>query len=122
MGTLKFSIKSIALSMTLLSLVLAGADQRPQTHTVMIKNFAFVPNNLTVSIGDTVVWKNEDSAPHTATTDIGFRFQAARYGPVVESRGPEKGQLSLHLYVSPLHEGLTRDRVEEKKASGTARS
>ncbi len=62
MGTLKFPIKFIALSLTLLSLARAGADQRPRTHAVMIKNFAFAPDHLTVSVGDTVVWKNEDSA------------------------------------------------------------
>ncbi len=41
----------------------------PQTHTVLISGFKFVPETLTVNAGDTVVWKNEDIVPHTATAD-----------------------------------------------------
>lgn len=33
--------------------------------SVAIKGFKFVPADLTVKVGDTVVWTNEDSAPHT---------------------------------------------------------
>jgi plastocyanin len=42
-------------------------DKPAQTHTVRIKAFAFVPDHRIVSAGDTVVWKNEDIVPHTAT-------------------------------------------------------
>ena len=44
-------------------------DNRIQTHTIFIKDFAFVPDHLTVSAGDTVIWKNEDVTPHTATDE-----------------------------------------------------
>ena len=37
--------------------------------TVTIKDFKFVPETVTVHQGDTVEWKNEDSALHTATAD-----------------------------------------------------
>jgi len=37
--------------------------------TVEIRNFAFDPATVTVHPGDTVEWKNEDAAPHTATAD-----------------------------------------------------
>jgi plastocyanin len=37
------------------------------THEVAIRKFAFVPRRLVVATGDTVVWRNEDYAPHTAT-------------------------------------------------------
>ncbi len=43
-------------------------NSEPQTHTVSIKDFKFEPATLTVSAGDTVIWKNEDIVPHTATT------------------------------------------------------
>jgi len=39
----------------------------PRAHTVAIKNFAFVPAELTVATGDTVVWSNTDFVPHSAT-------------------------------------------------------
>lgn len=44
---------------------------RAATHQVSIQNFAFSPANLTISAGDTVVFTNNDSAPHTATADNG---------------------------------------------------
>ena len=37
----------------------------PKTVTIAIKSFKFVPADVAVSAGDTVVWTNEDSAPHT---------------------------------------------------------
>ena len=41
------------------------------THAVKIKGFAFEPANLSINAGDSVVFTNEDSAPHTATADNG---------------------------------------------------
>lgn len=38
-----------------------------ETHTVVLQDFAFEPSELTVAIGDTVVFENADAAPHTAT-------------------------------------------------------
>lgn len=38
-------------------------------HDVRIKAFAFTPELLKVSVGDTIRWTNEDLAPHTATAD-----------------------------------------------------
>jgi len=50
----------------------AGAQKPvPQTHTVVIHNFAFQPPELTVNVGDTVVWKNTDIVSHTVTAADG---------------------------------------------------
>ena len=38
---------------------------------VKISNFAFDPSSLTVKVGTTVSWTNQDSAPHTITSDAG---------------------------------------------------
>jgi plastocyanin len=35
--------------------------------TVDILNFAFNPNPIEISVGDTVTWTNQDGVPHTAT-------------------------------------------------------
>ena len=37
--------------------------------TVVISNFAFSPQNLTIKKGTTVTWINRDSAGHTVTAD-----------------------------------------------------
>ena len=40
-------------------------------HTVLIKNFSFEPADLSIAAGDSVVFLNEDGAPHTATDEAG---------------------------------------------------
>jgi plastocyanin len=47
----------------------AARAQKPAapTHTVVIHNFAFQPADLTVHVGDTIVWKNTDIVSHTVT-------------------------------------------------------
>lgn len=39
----------------------------PIIHNVSIAGFAFSPSSITVKKGDTIVWMNKDSAPHTVT-------------------------------------------------------
>jgi len=41
------------------------------TNTVTIKDFAFSPSDITVKVGTTVTWTNQDSAAHTATETDG---------------------------------------------------
>ena len=40
---------------------------RPQTHTIVIEGMRFQPDDLTVHVGDTIVWTNKDVFAHTAT-------------------------------------------------------
>jgi amicyanin len=41
------------------------------SNTVTIKGFAFNPATLTVKVGTTVTWTNEDTASHTVVSDVG---------------------------------------------------
>ncbi|MGE0545868.1 MAG: plastocyanin/azurin family copper-binding protein [Kofleriaceae bacterium] len=41
---------------------------QPRTHQVDIRAMKFVPAELAVSVGDTVVWTNHDIVPHTVTS------------------------------------------------------
>jgi plastocyanin len=41
----------------------------PSLHNVSMTGSAFVPATLTVEVGDTVKWTNNDPAAHTATSD-----------------------------------------------------
>ena len=47
----------------------AAQSSRPrsQTHVVTIDGFAFKPDVVTVKAGATIVWRNTDPVPHTAT-------------------------------------------------------
>jgi plastocyanin len=51
----------------------AAANTPPPaaTVTVTVKDFEFSPPNLTIKVGDTVLWSNSGPAPHTATSRNG---------------------------------------------------
>ena len=49
--------------------------------TVTIDNYKFVPAQVTVHPGDTVVWRNKDSMPHTATAMDGSSFDTGAIDP-----------------------------------------
>ena len=55
----------------------ASAASHATVHAVTIKSFAFEPADLTIAVGDSVVFTNEDSAPHTAT-DANGAFDTGR--------------------------------------------
>ena len=47
------------------------SSQNNSQYTVMIQNFTFTPNTLTVKAGTNVTWINQDSAVHDVTSDSG---------------------------------------------------
>jgi plastocyanin len=53
------------------ALILAG-PAAADNFTVEIKTFQFMPKTLTVKVGDTVTWTNNDGAEHSATAAGAF--------------------------------------------------
>ena len=59
--------------------MMGGVQQTPASTPatnvtqVTIANFAYSPSNIQVSIGTTVTWTNQDSAPHTVTFKNGMK-------------------------------------------------
>jgi plastocyanin len=59
------------------------------TAAVAISNFAFTPQKITVKVGDTVTWTNNDSVPHTVTSATSLdtsatttsEFDSGQFGP-----------------------------------------
>lgn len=47
----------------------ASAQAEPKTYTVEIKDMKFVPENITVNKGDTIIWINKDIVPHDVTEE-----------------------------------------------------
>ncbi len=48
----------------------------PSSNTVNIANMAFAPLSLTVKVGTTVTWKNNDGITHTVTSNDGTSFNS----------------------------------------------
>lgn len=66
-------IAALWVSATGLSYV-AAADA---PNTIVVKDFMFGPNALTVKVGSSVTWVNKDDEPHTVVSDSGvFRSGA----------------------------------------------
>lgn len=45
--------------------------REPVTWEVIVDDNTFSPSELTIKVGDTVVWRSEGDAPHTVTADNG---------------------------------------------------
>jgi amicyanin len=66
---IKIALRTTALAATLIFRAMnpaCAADLQ-----VKIDNFTFNPPKLTVKVGDTVTWMNEDDIPHTVRAKIG---------------------------------------------------
>jgi plastocyanin len=46
--------------------------ETPDPNRIVVKNFMFTPNALTIKAGATVTWANMDEEPHTVTSDAGL--------------------------------------------------
>ena len=46
-----------------------NSGEETSANTVTIKSMAFTPSTLSVKVGDTVTWKNNDGLTHTVTSD-----------------------------------------------------
>jgi len=74
-----YALVSVCVALSILTLA-SAATTKPRTHTVALRGMKNVPATLVVSAGDTVVWKNEDVVPHTAT-DRGKVFDSGNIEP-----------------------------------------
>ena len=87
----------------------AGGSPAPKAHALSILGFQYRPAALTVAVGDTLVWTNEDVVPHTATSadkswDTGSIAARASGRVVVERQG-------THRYVCAFHPGMKAEVV-----------
>jgi plastocyanin len=73
---------------------------------VKIMNFAFMPARIEVSPGARVVWTNQDSDPHTVTTDKpGFSSQALDTGQSYARVLTTTGAFTYHCTIHPFMHG-----------------
>ena len=86
--------------------VMLASTARAATHQVSIINMSFQPANLTIAAGDTVVFANQDNAPHTATDDAGA-FDTGRLtnGQSAQLTFPSTGQFAYHCDIHRMMKG-----------------
>jgi LPXTG-motif cell wall-anchored protein len=59
------------LALFALAPLVGAAPRAAETKNVTIKDFEFGPKDLTINVGDTVMWKNDGPSQHTATATDG---------------------------------------------------
>ena len=73
------------------------------THEVTIEGMKFEPAVVTVRPGDTVVWRNKDVVPHTATANGVFDSKEIAAGKRWSWSARKPGR---HAYVCTYHPGM----------------
>jgi plastocyanin len=78
-------------------------------NTVVIKNFAFDPSQLTVKTGTVVKWTNQDGAPHTIVSDTGspaaFSSDSLSSGASYTFTFTQPGTYTYHCSIHPSMKG-----------------
>lgn len=97
----------------MVELLLAGtarnASAGPASHSVIMDGTRFEPQELSVKVGDTVVWTNKDPFPHTATAQAGyFDSKAIAAGKSWKYRATKAGVFPYGCTLRPTMEGTLR--------------
>ncbi len=73
---------------------------------VVMKSFAFDPASVTVKVGDSVTWTNNDSATHTVTADNGeFKSSDIAPGATFTQKFDKAGTYPYHCSIHPSMKG-----------------
>ncbi|WP_425838740.1 cupredoxin domain-containing protein [Streptomyces fractus] len=89
-------------------------------HQVLMSNYKFGPGTLTIPVGDSVTWVNQDTAPHDVKTTSG---PAAIHSPMLDKGGTWTytfTKAGSYGYVCTVHPGMTGGIVV--KAAATTRA
>ncbi|KXU82742.1 hypothetical protein CI15_31780 [Paraburkholderia monticola] len=71
-------------------------------NSMVMKNFAFAPTDLTIKAGTTVTWKNLDGEPHTVVNDAGlFRSAALDQNDTFQFKFDKPGVYKIFCGIHP---------------------
>jgi plastocyanin len=76
------------------------------TVTVAMKNIQFAPKAVTVKVGQTVRWVNQDSVAHNVTATSGATFRSPNFGGGGTYEHKASGAGTIR-YVCTIHPGMT---------------
>jgi len=76
------------------------------TVAVDMKNTAFSPSDVEVSVGDTVEWTNDDAFDHNVVADSGATFKSSDFGQgeTFQWKAAKPGSVT---YECTIHPGMT---------------
>lgn len=57
-----------------------ATDNQAGTNNIEISGFAFSPATLTINVGESVTWTNNQNVPHTITSDSGTELSSSNLG------------------------------------------
>lgn len=86
-------------------------------HQVLMSGYAFSPRSLTIAVGDTVTWTNQDQAPHDVKTTSG---PASVHSPMLNKGGTWSHTFTTpgaYGYVCTVHPGMTAQLVVKAAAA-----
>ena len=89
----------------------AEPDQPAQTEapsepgTVAMRDVKFVPERLTIKVGETVTWRNDESLDHNVFAQKGAKFQSRAFGEGGTYTFTAKKPGTID-YVCTLHPGM----------------
>jgi plastocyanin len=76
----QFLMKTLFAGLAVTALILAGCSKNePGKDEVFISMNSFSPTSLTVAVGTTIVWQNQDAVNHTVTSNTGV-FDSGNMG------------------------------------------
>lgn len=86
---------------------LVNSEQTQGQKVVLIENFAYSPKELTVSVGETVVWKNKDSIRHNVFSDSGNELASDLLGQdeTYSHTFNQTGEYAYHCTPHPFMKG-----------------
>ncbi|MBI2042248.1 MAG: cupredoxin family copper-binding protein [Candidatus Nealsonbacteria bacterium] len=85
-------------------------EEAPASRIILIKNFAFNPAKITIKMGTEVVWRNEDSVPHTVTAEGIFDSRILQNG---ESFGYKFDSPGTFDYICAIHPNMKAQIIVE---------
>jgi plastocyanin len=96
----------LALAVAVVFAAQGGTAPSSQVREVSMPGKAFAPDRLTILVGDTVVWRNGDSATHTATAnDDAFDSGRLAPGGTFAHLFPRAGRYAYHCTIHKFMRG-----------------
>jgi plastocyanin len=91
------------------ALIVSTAPALAASHTVSIQNYKFAPASVSVAAGDTVVFVNYDSVPHTATAGKGA-FDTGQIAPGGKAsvKISKAGTFAYSCQIHPMMKGTVK--------------